>query len=96
MHDEAGFHPEWPDHLGYGSAPRTPVEDATLAYFAGGLDAIPDDGTPRHRALRALLATGYAIPCDLRAAVTNGTLLAAQPFDQRLGDERWWVPAAQE
>jgi hypothetical protein len=92
LHDEAGFHPEWPDHLGYGSAPRTAVEDATLAYYAGGLDAIADDGTPRHRALRTLLATGYAIPCDLRAAVTTGTLLAAQPFDQRLGDERWWVP----
>jgi hypothetical protein len=89
IHGKAGFHPEWPAHLGHGAAPRTAVEDALLAHRVGGLAAIADDGTARHRALRALLTTGFGIPCDLDLAVATGTLLAAQPFDLREDDHRW-------
>lgn len=89
LHGEKGFHPEWPELLGYGSLPRTAVETAALAHRDGGLEAIPDDGSARQQALRALLATGNAIPCDLRAAVMSGTLLATQPFGNRDDDVPW-------
>jgi hypothetical protein len=89
LHGEAGFHPEWGDHLGFGRTPPSAVEDALIAYREGGLAGIRDEGSPRQRALRALLRTGFAIACDLGLAVATGTLLAAQPFDQRLDDTPW-------